>query len=156
MTLSEADTRAKMIDPALHARGWTEDLIRREETAGAVEIMDGKPVRRARGRTDYTLRVRVAVPDFLTTWLNGRPGREQLDTRLKQIVGQATINRSDLCSLQIPLPPIEEQRQFLGRLDIFGRAEADVKAATGEQVRALGAGSFEGCFPKRQPLLSIF
>ena len=25
MTLSEADTRAKLIDPALHARGWTED-----------------------------------------------------------------------------------------------------------------------------------
>ena len=38
MPLSEADTRAKLIDPALHARGWTEDLIRREETAGAVEI----------------------------------------------------------------------------------------------------------------------
>lgn len=34
MGLSEADTRAKLIDPALHARGWTEDLIRREETAG--------------------------------------------------------------------------------------------------------------------------
>lgn len=30
MSLSEADTRAKLIDPALHVRGWTEDLIRRE------------------------------------------------------------------------------------------------------------------------------
>jgi type I restriction enzyme R subunit len=57
--LSEADTRAKLIDPALHARGWTEDLIRREETAGAVEIINGKPRRRAKGRTDYTLRVKV-------------------------------------------------------------------------------------------------
>jgi len=27
--LSEADTRAKLLDPGLHARGWTEDLIRR-------------------------------------------------------------------------------------------------------------------------------
>jgi len=33
--LGEADTRTKLIDPGLHARGWTEDLIRREETAGA-------------------------------------------------------------------------------------------------------------------------
>ena len=33
--LSEADTRAKLVDPALHQRGWTEDLIKREETAGA-------------------------------------------------------------------------------------------------------------------------
>ena len=34
MTLTEADTRSKLIDPAIHARGWTQDLIRREETAG--------------------------------------------------------------------------------------------------------------------------
>ncbi len=41
--LSEADTRAKLIDPAIHARGWTEDFIKREESAGAVEIIAGKP-----------------------------------------------------------------------------------------------------------------
>src|ERR1019366_5249967 len=57
--LSEADTRAKLIDPALHQRGWTEDLIKREETAGAIEIIDGRARRRGRGRTDYTLRVKV-------------------------------------------------------------------------------------------------
>src|SRR5512141_267369 len=61
MPLSEADTRAKLIDPALHARGWTEDLIRREETAGAVDMLEGRPRRRARGRTDYTLRVKVST-----------------------------------------------------------------------------------------------
>jgi type I restriction enzyme R subunit len=59
MPLSEADTRAKLIDPALHARGWTEDLIRREETAGAVEIIDGRPHKRSHGRLDYTLRIKV-------------------------------------------------------------------------------------------------
>jgi len=59
MPLSESDTRAKLIDPALHTRGWTEDLIRREETAGAVEIVDGQPRKRSNGRTDYILRVKV-------------------------------------------------------------------------------------------------
>ena len=38
MSLSESDTRAKLIDPALYARGWKEDFIKREETAGAVEV----------------------------------------------------------------------------------------------------------------------
>src|SRR4030042_6989927 len=57
--LNEADTRAKLIDPAIHACGWTEDLIRREETAGAIEIVDGRPRKRAKGRIDYTLRVKV-------------------------------------------------------------------------------------------------
>jgi len=59
MSLGESDTRARLIDPALHACGWTEDLIRREETAGAVEVVEGQARRRAKGRMDYTLRVRV-------------------------------------------------------------------------------------------------
>ena len=58
MALSEADTRAKLIDPALHAWGWMIDLIRREETAGAIQIIEGKPCKQAKGRVDYTLRVR--------------------------------------------------------------------------------------------------
>ena len=62
MVFGEADTRAKLIDPALHARGWTEDLIRREETAGAIEIIEGRPRKQAKGRVDYVLRVKV-TPD---------------------------------------------------------------------------------------------
>ncbi len=61
MTFNEADTRAKLIDPAIHKRGWTEDLIRREETAGTVEIINGKARRRSRGKIDYVLRVKVNV-----------------------------------------------------------------------------------------------
>lgn len=61
MTYNEADTRAKLIDPAIHKRGWTEDLIRREESAGTVEIINGRPRRRSRGKIDYVLRVKVNV-----------------------------------------------------------------------------------------------
>ena len=50
MPHSEADTRAKLIDPALCARGWKEDNLKREETAGAVEMHDGKARRRPRRR----------------------------------------------------------------------------------------------------------
>ncbi len=58
MGLSEADTRAKLIDPGLHARGWTEDLIRREVTNAPIDIVGGRARRRERGgRADYVLRV---------------------------------------------------------------------------------------------------
>jgi type I restriction enzyme R subunit len=57
--LNEAETRLRLIDPAIHARGWTEDLIKREETLGTVEIVDGRPRRQTQGRTDYTLRVKM-------------------------------------------------------------------------------------------------
>lgn len=59
MSRNEAETRAQIIDPALHKRGWSEDLIRREETAGAVDVVAGRATRRARGRADYVLRVRA-------------------------------------------------------------------------------------------------
>jgi hypothetical protein len=42
MALNEANTRAKLIDPALHTRGWTEDIIRCEETSQGIDIIGGK------------------------------------------------------------------------------------------------------------------
>jgi type I restriction enzyme, R subunit len=58
--LEESDTRAKLIDPALHQRSWTEDFIRREETAGAIELINDKPRRRSKGFVDYTLRLHAS------------------------------------------------------------------------------------------------
>lgn len=59
VSLGEADTRAKLIDPAIYKRGWTEDHIKREITAGAVDIIEGQGKRRSRGRVDYVLRLRL-------------------------------------------------------------------------------------------------
>jgi len=59
MALGESDTRAKLLDPAIYARGWTEDLIRREETAGGIDLIEGRARRRPHGRVDYVLRVKV-------------------------------------------------------------------------------------------------
>lgn len=59
--LNEADTRAKLIDPALKQRGWTEDHIRREITQPKV-VLDhaGRAARKTGGgRVDYVLRYRV-------------------------------------------------------------------------------------------------
>jgi len=59
MPLNQSDIRAKLIDPAIHRQGWTVDLIRREETAGAVEIGEEGPRRRPLGRIDFVLRIKV-------------------------------------------------------------------------------------------------
>ena len=59
MSLNEAETRAKLIDPAIHKRGWTEDLIRREVTARTVDVINGKARRSSLRKADYVLRVGV-------------------------------------------------------------------------------------------------
>lgn len=61
MPLSEADTHAKLVNPAIYARGWSEDHIKREESTGAVDLIAGKARRRAKGRTDLTLRIIVTA-----------------------------------------------------------------------------------------------
>jgi type I restriction enzyme R subunit len=58
MPLSEADTRAKLIDPKLYQRGWTEEHIKREENAGTIFIIGGKG-KQKKGKTDYTLRIKI-------------------------------------------------------------------------------------------------
>jgi type I restriction enzyme R subunit len=57
----EADTRAKLIDPALYAVGWTEEHMRREETAGGIQVIGGEARRVSRGRVDYTLRLKASA-----------------------------------------------------------------------------------------------
>ena len=49
---NESDTRSKLIDPAMYARGWSEDHIKREESAGTIEIVAGKARRKSQGEGD--------------------------------------------------------------------------------------------------------
>ena len=59
MPRNEADTRAKLIDPALRRLGWTERLITREQTPGRIDIVGAGGRRGRRRSTDYLLHARV-------------------------------------------------------------------------------------------------
>ena len=58
MPLNEADTRAKLITPALHNAGWPEDWIRREQRPGPI-IKIGSDHTHGPGKTDYLLHIRM-------------------------------------------------------------------------------------------------
>ena len=58
MPLNEADTRAKLITPALHEAGWSERWIRREQRPGPI-IKVGANHTRGPGKTDYLLHVMI-------------------------------------------------------------------------------------------------
>ena len=94
MSLSEADTRAKLIDPALHSSGWTEDNIRREEIERGIDITDGKPRRRERGRIDYLLRVRVNISTqpVAIALIEAKRSNEPADKGLEQAKKYARLN----------------------------------------------------------------
>ena len=94
MSLSEADTKAKLIDPVLHQRGWTEDLIRREETEHGIDIIDGRPKRKEWGRTDYLLRVRVNIntQPVAIALIEAKRSDEPPDKGLEQAKKYARLN----------------------------------------------------------------
>src|SRR5579875_3253123 len=58
------------------------------------------------------LKPNAAFPTYVAAFVNSSYGREQIEERTRQIVGQATINRTDLNSIKIPLPPLEEQQRL--------------------------------------------
>lgn len=92
--LTESDTRAKLIDPALHKKGWREDLIRREETECGIDIIDGKPRRRERGRIDYLLRVKVNISTqpVAIALIEAKKSNEPPDKGLEQAKKYARLN----------------------------------------------------------------
>lgn len=64
---NEADTRAKLIDPTLRGRGWTEEMIGREVTAGEIIALGEGKTRRKAGRIDYVLKAKVNASSALIT-----------------------------------------------------------------------------------------
>jgi len=87
--MTESWARQSLLDPALHATGWTEELIRREETPGAVIALP--PVDEQR-RIAARLSEQLAEIDRAKAALNAQ--REAVDALpaalLREAFGPAT------------------------------------------------------------------
>lgn len=59
MGMSEADTRAELIDPVIRGKGWVMPYVRREESGRRVDIVGGQPRQSRTVHLDYVLRVEV-------------------------------------------------------------------------------------------------
>ena len=71
----------------------------------------------------------IIVPDFLAYWLKQDAFIAKALTYAKRAVNQASITGTDLKGIEIPLPPMSEQRRLV--------AELDAEAAQMDSVRAL-------------------
>ena len=91
MPLNEADTRAKLIDKALGKRGWPEDWIHREETAGQVHIVGGGG-RRGRKRIDYVLRINILGRLVPAALIEAKPEDQMPDAGLEQAKGYGRLH----------------------------------------------------------------
>lgn len=125
MSLNEADTRAKLIDPALHKNGWNEEWIAREETAGAVHIVGGGG-RRGKKRIDYVLRVRTQGSMIPVALIEAKPEDQFPDAGLEQAKAYGRLHH-------VPLVYSSNGHQFV---------EHNLK--TGETSKAQSISKFPG------------
>ncbi len=90
MTLSESDTRSKLIDPNLFAAGWAEALIEREYPykRGRVRLLGDEPVRDSPQFVDYVLRYPGNGP--MVAILEAKSEDREADSGLGQALGYAT------------------------------------------------------------------
>ena len=54
----------------------------------------------------------IVVPEFISVFLNSRAGKKILFDISRQAIGMANINAQELCSINIPLPPLDLQQEF--------------------------------------------
>ena len=109
----------------------------------------------------YLLRVRLLprmLPDFFAAFLNSTYSRAWISAVVTQQVGQANVNGSKLRALQLPVPPLDEQRAIVaemkGRLTSINRlaAEIDVQLARAARLRqSILKHAFEGKLVPQDP-----
>jgi type I restriction enzyme, S subunit len=58
-----------------------------------------------------------AIPDFVSTFLNTKAGRIQIDRVSRQIIGMSNVNAEELQDLLIPNPPLEIQRSLVAEIE---------------------------------------
>ena len=92
MPLNEADTRARLIDPALRERGWPEDWIRREQTPGPFLRFGAEYVRGAGRRTDYLLHILTQGAMQPIAVVEAKPEDSAPDEGLEQAKGDARLH----------------------------------------------------------------
>ena len=83
------------------------------------------------------LDVSRAEPSFVAWFLNGFLGRHQIECRIKQIAGMATLNRPDLDHFLVPLPGLALQREITTRQGAFSEHAIKIKRELSAQLAAL-------------------
>jgi len=80
----------------------------------------------------YLIRVRfhkaVAVPEFVNYWINSAWGRTWARQVKTDGVSQSNINGTKLGAMPVPLPPLDEQREIVRRVEGYLKESEEILA----------------------------
>lgn len=87
------------------------------------------------------------LPEYASEFMQTSDVRAQIGPMTKDAVNQSSINQTDVRNLQVPLPPIEDQRQFAASLESINKQRAHGQralAADDELFASLQSRAFRG------------
>ncbi len=100
----------------------------------------------------YLVRLRVNEenhPEYLAAFLNSRYAKRMLRSMSKSIVGMANINAKEVQGMEIPAPPLAEQKRFAAAITQVEAAKAPHRAhlaTLDELFTSLQYRAFSGAF----------
>jgi len=99
------------------------------ELVGKTAVYRGIPAKCSYASYLIALRLSEGVPEWVAYYLNSPFGKEWVKSVVSQQVGQANVNGTKLKDLEIPFPPLPEQRRIVARIEeLFSRLDAGVAA----------------------------
>nr|WP_226837290.1 MULTISPECIES: restriction endonuclease subunit S [Enterobacter] len=100
---------------------------------------------------NHLIRVRfdqaVAVPEFVSRFINSEGGRVQINKICNTTSGLNTISANNVRSLEIPLPPIQMQSKFISFLNVLNlqaRKNLEIKEQNKMIFESLMQNAFSG------------
>ena len=114
-------------------------------TNGSLDLIGKAAVVRGLSRphsfASYLIRLRVrgnaVLPDFFHLFLSSPAGRDQIERESRTTAGQYNLNLRILNELELPLPPLSEQREIVRRVEaLFAVADAIEKRVASATARA--------------------
>jgi type I restriction enzyme S subunit len=124
---------------ALHKGDIVLNRVNSRELVGKCAVVDEATVGAVFESKNMRLRLDTdrADPYFVERFLNGYMGRSQIEGRIKQIAGMATLSRPDLDHFVIPLPSLVQQREIVAQQFDFLRQARMLRASLSDQLTAL-------------------
>ena len=110
------------------------------ERLGNCALYKGEPSTLIHGMNLLRLEVDLnANSDFLLAFLRSKDARAFYDENARRAIGQASLNTKDLSTMQIPLPPLDEQKRIAAILGEQLNAVQKARDAARAQLDAVRA-----------------
>jgi type I restriction enzyme S subunit len=73
---------------------------------------------------------------YLYQWITAEHIRDQVEALMKGATGRQRLNAEDLASAKLPVPPLDEQKRIVARLDSMRAKTSEMSAAYDAKIAA--------------------